>query len=309
VRFVIGVDGGGTRTRAVIVDERGLELARAEAAGAVVTARSPEAAAAAVTEAVRGAAERACVKLPAAVLWAGLSGAGHEAARLAVTNLLERAELAKRVRVGTDVNAAFQAAFPEGPGILLISGTGSIAWARTPEGEIGRAGGWGQQLGDEGSGYALGLGAVRAVVRAEDGREDATVMRDDVLRALALSDPSELIPWAAGASKAEVAGLVPIVVRAAANGDPAASGLIDEAVRELARHVTAVLDRMGPWPAPPPLLLWGGLIGEEGPLHGRLEAELTPFDVELRRGRIDPPMGAASLALGSLRRSGSAGDG
>jgi N-acetylglucosamine kinase-like BadF-type ATPase len=302
VSYVIGVDGGGTHTRAAIVDERGLELGRAEAGGAVVTARTPEPAAKAVVQAVRAAAVRACLDLPGALLWAGLSGGGHEPARLAVAALLERAGLAQRVVVGTDVRAAFHSAFPEGPGILLIAGTGSIAWARTPEGRIGRVGGWGQHLGDEGGGFAIGLGAVRAVVRAEDGREGATVMRDGVLRALALSDPTELVPWAASASKAEVAGLVPIVVRAAANGDPAASQLMDEAVRELARHVGAILDRMGPWPAPPPLVLWGGLIGEEGPLRAGLVRELGPHDVELRAGQIDPTMGAARLALAALAK-------
>lgn len=303
--LVVGVDGGGTRTRAIIVDDRGLELGRAEAPGAVVTVGAPEAAATAVTKAVRAAAERACVDLPAAVLWAGLSGAGHERARLAVTALLDRAALAKRVVIGTDVRAAFEAAFPEGPGILLIAGTGSIAWARTREGKIGRAGGWGQHLGDEGGGYAIGLGAVRGVVRAEDGREGATVMRDDVLRALALDDPTELVPWAASATKAEVAGLVPIVLRAAASGDPAARHLVDEAVRELATHVTAILERLGPWPSPPPLLLWGGLIDERGPLRERLSRELRSIPVDLRSDAIDPTMGAARLALQALGREGS----
>jgi N-acetylglucosamine kinase-like BadF-type ATPase len=300
VTFVIGVDGGGTRTRAAIVDARGLELGRAEAPGSVVTARAPETAAQAVSQAVRAAAERACVDLPGAVLWAGLSGAGHEQARLAVSGLLERAELAQRVIVGTDVRAAFEAGFPDGPGILLIAGTGSIAWARTPGGDIGRAGGWGQQLGDEGGGYGIGLGALRAVVRAEDGREGATIMRDDVLRALALDDPSDLVPWVGSASKAEVASLVPIVARAAANGDPAASHLLDEAVRELAKHVRAILERMGPWPAPPPLLLWGGLLADGGPLREALGRELAPYPVELRSAPIDPAVGAARLALHAL---------
>jgi N-acetylglucosamine kinase-like BadF-type ATPase len=282
------------------VDGRGLELGRAEAGGAVVTVRAPEAAATAVSQAVRAAAERACVDLPGVLLWAGLSGAGHEQARSAVTRLLEGAGLAARVIVGTDVRAAFQAAFPEGPGILLIAGTGSVAWARTPQGGIGRAGGWGQHLGDEGGGYAIGLGALRAVVRGEDGREGSTVMRDDVLRVLALAEPTDLIPWAATASKAEVAGLVPIVARAAMNGDPAASQLMDEAAGELARHVRAILERSGPWPAPPPLLLWGGLIGEDGPLREALLRELVPYDVELRSGQIDPALGAAKLALGMV---------
>lgn len=159
-------------------------------------------------------------------------------------------------------------------------------------------------MGDEGGGYAIGVGALRAVVRADDGREAATVMRDDVLRALALRDPADLIAWAASASKAEVAGLVPIVVRAAANGDPAARQLVDQAVRELAAHVAAILERMGPWPAPPPLLLWGGLVGEDGPLREGLVRELALAPVELRRGRIDPTMGAAKLALAAAARRG-----
>ncbi|HET9947436.1 MAG TPA: BadF/BadG/BcrA/BcrD ATPase family protein [Longimicrobiales bacterium] len=304
MRLAVGVDGGGTRTRAVIIDERRLELGRAEAPGAVVTLRDPRAAAEAVAQAVRAAAARACADLPAAVLWAGLAGAGHEATRAAVQRELEALDLAERVGVGTDVNAAFHAAFPEGPGILLVAGTGSIGWARSAAGRIGRVGGWGQLLGDEGSGYALGLGALRAVARAEDGREGPTLLRDLVLRALRLSDPADLIPWAGAARKADVAALVPVVLEAEERGDAAARALVARAVADLAEHVTAILARLGPWSAPPPLHLWGGLIGEGGPLRERLFRALTALPVQLQEGRIDPEMGAAALALAMLEAGG-----
>jgi N-acetylmuramic acid 6-phosphate etherase len=302
--FVIGVDGGGTHARAVVVDATGDDLARGEAPGAVVTLQSPADAVAGVSRAVREAARNAGVELPGAVLWAGLSGAGHEGARLAALHELAAVGLAERVMVGTDVEAAFHSAFRGGPGILLIAGTGSIAWARSPEGRVVRAGGWGVHIGDEGSGYAVGLGALRAVARAEDGRAESTAMRDAVLGALGLVEPEELIPWAAAATKAEVAALVPVVARIAASGDRAASALLDDAVAELATHLTAVLSRAGSWPGRAPLVMWGGLIAREGSLRTRLLDVLTSYPVEVSEHEPDPAMGAALLALSALRDAG-----
>lgn len=299
--YAIGVDGGGTRTRAVIVDARGREVARAEAPGAVLTLGAPEEEAAAVAEAVRGAAESAGLRLPGALLWAGLAGAGHEASRLAAERALAAAGLAERVRVGTDVEAAFHAAFPEGPGVLLIAGTGSIAWARGPTGDAARVGGWGQQLGDEGSGYAIGLGALSAVVRAEDGRSEPTALREDVLAALGLARPEELIPWAPSASKSDVAALVPVVVRSAEEGDHAARALLSEAVRELEAHIRAIVERTGPWGAKPALVLTGGLVGPGGPLRAELTERLASYPVDVRPGEVDAARGAALLALAALR--------
>lgn len=295
--FVIGVDGGGTHARAVIVDDTGTELGRGEAPGAVVTVRSPAEAAAAVDHAVRDAADAAGVDLPGAVLWAGLSGAGQEDARRAELSELGRAGLADRVVVGTDVEAAFRSAFPDGPGVLLIAGTGSIAWARDQEGRIIRAGGWGERIGDEGSGYAIGLGALREVARAEDGRSEPTAMRAAVLDTLGLSDPEALIPWAGSATKAEMASLVPMVVEVAAEGDPAANALLDEAVAELLSHIAAILGRSGPGRGPARLALWGGMIGHGGSLRSRLLEALASQPVEPAEDEPDAAMGAALLAL------------
>jgi glucosamine kinase len=297
VTIAIGVDGGGTHARAVILDERGREVARAEAPGAVVSMKSPEAAAAAVSEAVRSAAVAGRVALPAGALWAGLAGAGHEVSRLGVERALTAAGLARRVHVGTDVEAAFHAAFGNGPGILLIAGTGSIAWARGQTGGIRRVGGWGQQLGDEGSGYALGLRALRAVARAEDGRTPPTALRGGVLGALRLESPEELVPWIATATKSDVAALVPVVMRAAAAGDATAGALVTGAVRELVTHVEAIVARAGPWDERPGVMLSGGLLGPGGSLRERLAERLESLPVTLREGDVDAAFGAAALAM------------
>jgi glucosamine kinase len=298
--FFIGVDGGGTHARAVIIDERGQEMARAQAPGAVVTLRGPEAAVAAVSAAVKAAADSVGVALPGGALWAGLAGAGHEESRVAVERGLAGAGLARRVRVGTDAEAAFHAAFSDGPGLMLIAGTGSVAWGRGSAGEV-RVGGWGQQLGDEGSGYAIGLSAVRAIVRAEDGRAAPTLLRAAILDRLRLAAPVELIPWAASASKAEFAALVPLVGRCASEGDTAAREILEEATAALEAHVRGILAKSGPWRSRPGLLLYGGVIGPGGTLRDALVARLTSQPVDVLHGDVDAASGAASLALTTLR--------
>jgi N-acetylglucosamine kinase-like BadF-type ATPase len=298
--FVIGVDGGGTHARAVLIDQDGQELARGEAAGAVVRVAAPAAAARAVGEAVRTAAARAGVGLPGAVLWAGLAGAGSPDARLGVEKELEGAGIAERIVVGTDVEAAFHGAFGTGPGILLISGTGSIAWARTSGGAVVRVGGWGERLGDEGSGFAIGSAALRAVARAQDGRGPSTTLTERVLAQLALESVDALIPWKAGADKADVARLVPLVSKAATEGDEVARDVLSQAVRELCDHLAAALERGGPWPEPPELVLAGGLLADDGALHGAMSVAASAYPVRLSPRRIDPALGAAKLALAEL---------
>lgn len=298
--LAIGVDGGGTLTRAVLIDGRGTELSRGGSSGAVVTAGAPEAAAKAVSEAVHAAAERGGVALPVGGLWAGLAGASLAAGRQTVAAELEAAGLAERVVVGTDVEAAFHDAFGQGPGILLIAGTGSIAWGRNATGAVVRVGGWGERLGDEGSGFAIGAGALRAIALADDGRGPATALRQLVLEHLSIDRTDGLIGWAATATKGAVAALAPLVSRASTADDPAAAAILATAVADLCLHLDTVLDRTGPWPEPPELVLWGGLIGHGGPLRDAVADAVDAYSVRLSSDDLDPAMGAAKLALATL---------
>ena len=297
-RFVVGVDGGGTSTRAVVLDDSGAEIARVEREGAVVTVEAPHEAASAVAVAVRAAAEQGGVTLPVTALWAGLAGAGGEAARDAVTAVLFGAGLAESIEVGTDVEAAFHDAFGDGPGVMLVAGTGSIAWARDESGVMHRVGGWGQHVGDEGSGYWIVMEALRRVTGAEDGRSAATALRESVLESLGFIDPTELVAWVASASKGEIAALVPDVAHAASAGDAGAVDILGRAVDMLARHLTAIIERSGPWSHTPRLALWGGLIWQGGPLRDPLLTVIAGHDLPLLDAELDPAMGAARMALG-----------
>lgn len=297
---VIGIDGGGTHMRAVIADESGRELARAESEGAVVGVDPTNVVVQRVTRAARAAAERAGTGLPARAMWAGLAGAGREEGRVDVARGLGAERLAESVVVGPDVEAAFQDAFGTGPGILLIAGTGSIAWARDPRGAVVRVGGWGERLGDEGSGFAIGMVALRAVARAEDGRGPRTVLADAVLDHLSLAAPDGLLAWISTASKGDVAALVPLVAAAAAAGDQVASVIVREAAAELVVHVDAALERTAPWPDRPEVILCGGLLGDDGSLRDAFLELMGDRPVRLALRDVDPAMGAARLALAGL---------
>jgi glucosamine kinase len=236
-------------------------------------------------------------------MWAGLAGAGSAAARDAVTEALDDGTLSHRLLVGTDVGAAFHDAFGSGPGVLLIAGTGSIAWARGASGDIRKIGGWGHLLGDEGSGYFIGSQAMRCLTWSEDGRAAPTAMTDPLLEFCGVGSVEDLITWREAASKAQVAAVAPLVVEAANGGDSAARETLAAAVQSLVAHVEASLEATGPWSGSAPLVLWGGLLDAEGPLHSRLGTALGHLDVRLEHRDLDPAMGAAMLALSRLEDS------
>lgn len=295
-RRLLGVDAGGTRTRAVLTDGEGRVLGEGAGPAGLLEPGDPSGAAEAIALACQGAAEAARTPLPADALWAGVAGAGREEARSALQAALEEAGLARRVRVGTDADAAFHDAFGDrNPGILLVVGTGSIALARGPEGEVARCGGWGWLLGDEGSGYRIALEGLRAVCRADDGRERPTVLTRLLLGASGAMGPSGLVPWAARAPKGEIAGLAPLVLRSADAGDPVAARIVDDALVELIRQAEVAAFRAGYRP-PFEVALAGGLVSNGGPLRARLSDALGRHGFGVRPREVNAARGAAGLA-------------
>jgi len=294
---VAGVDAGGTRTRAVVADGGGNILGEGSGPAGLLDPRDPSGAGGAVEVAVRDAAGKGEISLPLDRLWAGVAGAGREGGRAALEAELLARGLARQVRVGTDVEVAFEDAFPRGEsGILLIVGTGSIAMARGPEGGVARCGGWGGILGDEGSGYRIALEGLRAVCRAADGRERPTALTRLLVQAAAVPDPQALIPLVAAAGKGEIAALTPVVIRCADAGDAVARRILDDAVVELVRQAEVSANRVGYRP-PFQVALAGGLVSEEGPFRERMVQGLERHGFGLRTTSVDAARGAVSLAL------------
>ena len=294
----LGLDGGGTNTTVVATDAAGHELARVRGGAGIVNPADPGARAGTLADIARRALDAAGARPPAAALCCALAGAGREAERRAIRDALARLEVAREIHVVGDIEAAFHDAFAAGPGLLVIAGTGSIAWGRGEDGRTARAGGWGHLLGDEGSGYALGLAALRAVVRAHDGRAPATALREHVLDRARVHAPEDLIAWAAAAAKADIAAFAPVVGEAAAAGDAVARALVEQAARDLADHVHALHTRLGPWRGVADVAFAGGLLGRGGPLREPAAAAIRALGLPLRirEGAVDAARGAAALA-------------
>ena len=304
----MGVDGGGTRTRVALVDGAGRECARAEGPPTLVDPANPNATIGVITDLCREVASIGGADLPVAGLWAGIAGAGTEPARGLVETALREAGLSSCTSVGADAEATFHDAFPSGPGILLLSGTGSIALGRGADGSRLRVGGWGLHLGDEGSGYRIGMSALRALARGEDGRGISTDLRDPVLKVLGVTGPAALIKWTATARKADVASLVPLICEVAEAGDQAALAILEKAVDQLVGHVRTLMRRLEPWPATPEVALAGGLLKEERPLRLRVIRAIEGLPCRHQDRALDGARGACSLAMGLADQSdGSAG--
>lgn len=301
---VVGVDGGGSSTRVYIADEQAHVLFKATGDGSAVRPGAEADSADVIGAIVRNAVIDAEMGhlMPRAIV-VGVAGVGREAQKMALQQELERLEVAETVVVITDAEAAMEDAFVEGPGILLIAGTGSIAWGRSPAGLLQRCGGWGPVIGDEGSGAWLGRKALQVIAAAHDGREPETALTGAILTALELDDVSAIIAWAASAAPADLATLAPAVLSAAEVGDLRANTVVTMAVEELALHIRALartlfVDER----AAIPVALHGGLLAKGRPMRKRLEHRLKTLvpGAVVRHQTVDAARGAVQMALRTI---------
>jgi glucosamine kinase len=304
-QLFVGVDGGGSKTEVVVVDRKGKE--RASRIGDASAIRPGEAlhTAEVITDLIRDALVEAQGEVgedgperPAGLV-VGVAGAGQETERQALQRILERADLADDVLVTTDAEVALTDAFGDGPGILLIAGTGSIAYGRGPTGTLLRCGGWGPICGDEGSGAWIGRRALSVVTASHDGREPETKLVGALLTALELESVEGLIGWAAAASPKALAAFAPTVLTVAADGDLRANAICTLAAEELVLHVRTLARQLFvDERAAIPVALSGGMLGRGGFLRRLVEHRLKHAvpGCHLKGDQVRAARGAATMA-------------
>lgn len=293
---VVGVDGGGSKTRAVLATDRGDPIAEASGAGSAVHAADVERSADIIAGVVRDVLEQGAKGgTLLRVLCVGVAGVGRETERRALWDALMEHRLAEEVLVEPDFAVALNDAFGDGPGVLLVAGTGSSAFGRGPTGATARCGGWGPVIGDEGSGFWIGRRALSVVAAAADGREPETALTVAVLTAADVSETTDLIRWAAAATPAALAALAPVVMGVADSGDLRANSIVSMAVEELALHVRSLARQLfTDERASVPVALTGGLLKRGSSLRKRLEHRLRTAvpGAHLHAEEIDPARGA-----------------
>jgi N-acetylmuramic acid 6-phosphate etherase len=311
--LLLGIDGGGTHTVALLAAPDNAAptgwnlLGRGTAGPSNRRSVGHERAMAALGEAVAATfASAGLDQGPVAAACLGLAGSGTLEDQDAIRAWANKARLAERVEVTSDGALLLAAGTPEGWGLALVAGTGSIAVGRTVDGRMARAGGWGYLLGDEGSGYALVTAAMRAVARAADGRGPATRLTERFLTRLGLQQPQDLVSAVYGGSwdRAALASLAPLVTALAAE-DAVAAAIVDEAARELAETAMAVVRQLGWGAVPIPLALAGGLLLADADYRRRVSEALKRLGIAV--GPVDlvaePAAGAVRLALRETARS------
>lgn len=255
----LAVDGGGSKTQAVVVDSHGAVCGRGTAGSSNLRAIGIEPTIVQLRAAIAEALPTD-VRCDVHTAWFGLSGIhGVDGANLLAPHLLS---VAREVAITNDAEFAL-AGLDSGPGVALIAGTGSIALGRDASGQIIQVGGWGHLLGDEGSAYDIGRRAAQAAARAADGRGPTTALLQLVLERWGLTTPRSMIEQVyLTQEKAPIASLAPGVLALARHGDQVARAIRRHACEELAQAAIAVIDTLNV-AGPVPLILGGGLLIHE----------------------------------------------
>jgi N-acetylglucosamine kinase-like BadF-type ATPase len=308
--FFVGVDGGGTKTNAVVIDNDISVLGEGRAGASNPVVVGVEAAARAVESAIRMALSSAGLSFGrVASAYLGIAGVEHpegfrnakEALRANLTGL--------NFELGTDARVALAGATDLKPGVAIISGTGSIAFGCNDRGDEARAGGWGSTIGDEGSGYYIARRGLTAVAKAYDGRGPETKITDMLRKHAGVSTPADLLRviYYPFANNSEIAGYCRLVVEAAKSGDEIALEILTSAGRELGLAVTSVIKRLGMESETFPVAYIGSTFHAGELLISPMRAiidNVAPH-ANIQKPLHSPVIGAAKLAMTSrpLRKS------
>jgi glucosamine kinase len=304
---VLGVDGGGTKTSGILAERSGAILARERGEGSNQNVIGIDSAAVNLAALIAGLAKKAgrqVSDIGSAVL--GLAGAGAEKDREVLTDAIQarlRVMGLPRIplSIKSDGRIALEGAFNGGPGIVAVAGTGSVVMGKSPDGTTLSIGGWGRVVGDEGSGYSIGLEAIRAVSREIDGRGDSGPLRDAISSRFGLGTRERIIA-AVYREKFDIPSIAPLVLAAAEAGDHVALGILSRAASEFAPQIVAAVRRLG-LEGGTGIVMIGGLIDHDTVYSRTLAAEIRTSSpsVEFRAPLNGPAHGALLLAIAGLK--------
>ena len=306
--FLLGIDGGGTGTVALLAQLHKADdwtiIGRGEAGPSNRHSVGTERAFNELDRAVASAFQSAGMarqSVQSACL--GLAGAGRNGDSDKIRQWAKETNIAASITVCPDATLLLAAGTPNGWGVAVVAGTGSMAYARSEDGRSHRSGGWGHVLGDEGSGYAIARASLTAIARAVDGRGPRTALTELGLADFDLKQPDELVHWVYHNSDcATVAQFAPRVLQAAEQGDAVAQTIVQAAARELALAVAAVVNALELGRVFPMALAGGLLVQSEYYRQRFVDAVakhgFTPSPIGLV---AEPAEGAVHLALQSTQ--------
>jgi N-acetylglucosamine kinase-like BadF-type ATPase len=301
--LVLGVDCGGTSTRAVIADSEGRVLGLGLSGASNLSESDGQRTAEHIQEAVNSALHHASLKYTQlAAAFVGMAGIGSEAEFAMANSLLDSAGLDTSLvprGLDHDLRIALAGGLAGDPGICLIAGTGSSCYGRNTDGTSWKAGGWGSLLDDRGSACGLGYAALRAAVRIADGRLPSSCLLTDLMKTWNLTIPRDIVTrvYRQNISKSEIAALAPLVINAWTSGDLLAGQIVRDEIQELISMTKAVIENLQMESAT--LCCTGGLIEKSSAYRievtGRLQSKFP--GITTAAPILPPVLGALLLAF------------
>ena len=296
----IGIDGGGTKSVCVLGEANGRVDTIVQGKSSNILAKPLDEAKEVIWDLIKEAMNQTDTKLEQMdTVYLSLAGCGRKNDQMRVyESLRSHFPQSSRIIVENDAMGALASGTWGEPGLVLIAGTGSIAYSLNPSGKLLRVGGWGYLLGDEGSGYDIGKNGMAAVLRAFDGRGEKTALTKSILDHYQLESPEELISYVYGSDhfRELIAESAPAVFRSGQAGDEVAEEIVERAVEDLIELVqTASQSFQGD---SFPLVLCGGIFNDPYFRNRFVETAKSRFcHIKFLFPELPPAAGAFLLSL------------
>lgn len=299
--YIIGIDGGGTKTEAVAYTLEGKEISRALTGFSNVLIDKKEAIKNIIT-----AIDECNLKIANSLennklvaIYLGMAGGESEEVSSFVTRTLTN-KYGVKVKVVNDAVIAIAALLKGEDGILTISGTGSISYG-VRQGKVKTAGGWGHLLGDEGSGYFIAIEALRLITLEEDMDKDPSNISKALLKEMGIENRKDIINFVYDSPKGEIAALVPAVVNCAQQGESDAIEILKRGGRELAKITLIVYESLG-FKGHVAIGIKGSILTKISMVREEFENTLKESinQVSIINEEVSPTLGAYYLALKEL---------
>lgn len=308
--YVVGIDGGGTKTICLIMNEQRQVLGRGEAGASNYQSIGANAALKSIESAIKAAIEQT-QKIQVKAICLGLAGAGRSKDIEVIQGIVRELQqspnlpiewiLPNNIVICHDALTALVGGIGNDVGIVVAAGTGTIVFGRNEQGKTKRVGGWGYILGDEGGAYKIAVAGMQAAMRAYDGREHSTCLVEDFKNELGLESIEGLIEvvYRRGWGVREIASLAPVVDNAAVNGDQVAQRIIDEGVQELVTATKVVVKDLNLVEDGFDIVTVGSVWGAKSNIREKFIASITAEfgNARVILPRYEPAYGACLLAL------------
>lgn len=306
VQYVVGIDGGGTKTLACVADLNGNKVSEYVSGPCNIKSNKIAIVDSTILQLLNCCAEGAGIQISEfKCITMGSAGAGRENDRTILENIIRHVGYNGKLIVIDDFQTALRGAVNERYGIILISGTGSVCFGVNPAGRSRRVGGWGHIIGDEGSGYYIGKEILSSVMRSFDCREPNTILTQKVFEYLGIMNHQQLIEfvYSEKTGKKQIAGIAKLLDEAFEKKDKAAEQITEAAAQHLFDQIKIIVKNLNLENTAVKIAFGGSIISNDTPVRRKLcnmvESEYPQINIV--NPSSNAAWGAVLIALDAIK--------